>query len=664
MCGAYIEVEARHFPIDSTLQAPVENTRMIEKSVENPLDSASSIYVWRVNPITEDRVFTHRDTIRYNFQQTSLQDGRLPAVGHLGNVGAPSYSKLYFENASDGIRFYPLATIYPYLQTAETNLFYNTKMPYSNIYYQTGGAKANKEERLKGLITTNLGKTTNLGFNIDYIYSRGYYQYLSNKSLGYNLFASYIKDRYQMHVWAGNTTMTFSENGGLVNDLFVINPDSPDLPSTTYTASDFPVRMSNTWNRVKAKQIFFTNSYDIGYHKETKTDIEQKADSSFREFVPVAKVFFSSNLQKVSRRFSSADSAFVSGSTTRRVLDTLYTDVYYTRPVNDYSALTQWDNTVGISMREGFRPWVKFGLSAYMTNVHQVYTVPDSVAGVFHKENRNTTFIGGVLNKRQGQHLRYDLRGRVAVLGTDIGELKLEGNVTSMFELGKKPLSISAMAYIYNTKPNYSISRVYSKYFRWDENFGDTRKVFLGGRVEIPHTKTVLSVGVENIQNIIYFNEEKKAVQNGGSVQVFSARLDQNFRLGIFNWNNQIVFQTTTDETSIPLPAVSIYSNLFLQTKLAKVLTIQAGIDAHYHTDYKAPGYEPALMTFYNQRSTTVGGFPLSTVYVNAHLKKTRFFVMYYNVFQNAGNNGYFTVPHYPVNPTIFKWGLSWDFNN
>ncbi|WP_430384546.1 putative porin, partial [Bacteroides ovatus] len=49
-------------------------------------------------------------------------------------------------------------------------------------------------------------------------------------------------------------------------------------------------------------------------------------------------------------------------------------------------------------------------------------------------------------------------------------------------------------------------------------------------------------------------------------------------------------------------------------------------------------------------------------VYANLHLKRTRFYVMMYHVNQGMSSPNYFLSPHYPINPRVLKFGLSWNF--
>ncbi len=233
------------------------------------------------------------------------------------------------------------------------------------------------------------------------------------------------------------------------------------------------------------------------------------------------------------------------------------------------------------------------------------------------------------------------------------------------FNISGRQANLSAQAYIKNLKPKFLENQYHSKYFWWNNDFEDTRRVYIGGKLSIPSTKTTLSVGVENIQNLIYFDKTKLPFQEGDNIQIISARLDQNFKAGIFNWNNSVVYQTSSNEDAIPLPTLSAYSNLFLKTKIVDELTLQLGVDAHYHTEYYAPGYEPALLQFYNQREKKVGNYPIMTGYANMHLKQMRFFVMMYNIADMIMEKpNYFSLPNYPVNPTLLKLGVSVNLNN
>lgn len=154
--------------------------------------------------------------------------------------------------------------------------------------------------------------------------------------------------------------------------------------------------------------------------------------------------------------------------------------------------------------------------------------------------------------------------------------------------------------------------------------------------------------------------------QKSGSLQVLSASLNQDFKLGIFHLDNEVTWQKSSDQTVLPLPDLSLYHNFYMQFKLAKkVLSVQLGADLRYFTKYNAPAYMPAIQNFHLQPTddqVEIGGYPIVNVYANLHLKRTRFYVMMYHVNQGMSRPNYFLSPHYPINPRVLKFGLSWNF--
>jgi hypothetical protein len=199
----------------------------------------------------------------------------------------------------------------------------------------------------------------------------------------------------------------------------------------------------------------------------------------------------------------------------------------------------------------------------------------------------------------------------------------------------------------------------------WQNDFGKERRFRVGGSIDIPHTGTNLYAGMENVQNLVYFDSNALPVQNGGSVQIVTARLQQNLSFGAFNWNNSLTYQTSTNESVLSLPKFAVYSNMFVLFRIAKVLQVQLGVDCNYYTKYYAPAYQPATMAFYNQRELKLGNYPFMNAYVNMKLYKTRFYVMYSHANQGLfGGSSYFGALHYPMNPSRLQFGISVDFAN
>jgi hypothetical protein len=156
------------------------------------------------------------------------------------------------------------------------------------------------------------------------------------------------------------------------------------------------------------------------------------------------------------------------------------------------------------------------------------------------------------------------------------------------------------------------------------------------------------------------------AAQHNGSIQILSATLQQNFKLGPLHWDNHITYQLSGDKKIIPLPDLNIFSDLYFKFVYYKRLHMEVGANALYFTRYAAPGYCPAVGSFHLQNDACVqqvGGYPLLSGYVNCMLRGVRFYVMYYHF--NDGlisNRDSFIVPGYPANPGMVNFGLSWTF--
>lgn len=96
------------------------------------------------------------------------------------------------------------------------------------------------------------------------------------------------------------------------------------------------------------------------------------------------------------------------------------------------------------------------------------------------------------------------------------------------------------------------------------------------------------------------------------------------------------------------------------------MLNLEIGGDVRYFTKYNAPDYSPAVGQFVNQDKDhyiAIGNYPIVNVYANLLLKHFRFYVTGSHV--NAAMNGNaFWAPHYPINPMVIRFGLSWNFYN
>ncbi|MBO5314441.1 MAG: putative porin [Prevotella sp.] len=406
-------------------------------------------------------------------------------------------------------------------------------------------------------------------------------------------------------------------------------------------------------------------------------DTAQETDTAWmkREYVPVTSFIHTLKFDNYKRIYQSyytpAD---------------YYTNKYYDDgrlggdSIYDRTKFYSIKNTLAIALLEGFNKWAKAGLKAFVTSDLRSITLPDSIRNGVCKYNEHNLSIGAQLSKTSGNTLHYNITAETWLTGEDAGQMKIDGRGDINLRLFKDTVTLNVNAFLHRINPSFYYRHYHSKHFWWD-NDGLSKEIrsHIGADLYIRKTGTMLRAAMDNIKNHTYFaqqytvTEDKARINNNvmvrqcdENINILTLQLNQNFRFGILNWENQLTYQKSSKEEVIGVPTFNIYSNLYLRFKIAKVLKVDFGADIRYFTKYYAPDYSPALGQYTTQdngaNNIEIGNYPIINVYANMHLKQTRFFVMMSHVNYSDGNA--FMVPHYPTNQSIIRFGLSWNFFN
>ena len=649
----------------------------------NPIDTTAVIdantipiglHAWKIEERFGERIAVPVDTLQHGFQNSNDTGGPTGHYSFLGNLGAPRISHVFFER-KDPTQFF-FTDPYDFTVRKPGDIIYtNTKSPFTNLTYYKQGDGRYGEERFKAYFAVNVNKRMGFGFDIDYTYGRGKYQSQSTALFNGNLFAYYHGDKYDMHFSFINENLKVAENGGITDDRYVTDPLEMAEGERTYETYNIPTNLMDIWNNNTGYHAFLTHRYNLGFYR----DVTEENDTVSKQlFVPVTSFIHSVKVDIDRRKYVSYDVDQNNEYFEHNYLGTDSLDI-----TRHFSV----KNTVGISLREGFNKWAKAGLTAFMSFEHRNLTMTDTVTGIpgqrvatSHKEN--VLSIGGQLSKQQGKTLHYNVIGEIAMLGEDAGQFTVEGNGDLNFRLFNDTVRLEANAYIKNLNPTFYFRHFHSKHYWWDNDLSKIMRTRIEGKLSIDRWRTQLKAGVENITNYTYldnasvqytdrqgntaYKNDMAVRQHSGSIQVFSATLKQDFKLGILHLDNEVTYQKTSNSDVLPLPELVLYHNLYLKFALAKkVLKIEMGADMRYFTQYYAPDYAPAIGQFYLQNRETrykLGAYPMLNGYINLHLKRTRIFVQMYNLLQRGGDKSYFYIPHYPLNPRILKIGLSWNF--
>ena len=672
------------------------------------------LYMWQLSETLGNRTIVPADTLALNFQNTNLVGGMTGEYNFLGNLGSPRLSRIFFNRQDDEPTLF-MAPYSSFFVRPDQVFFTNSNVPYTNLTYYKAGNKINGEERFKSYFSVNVNKRLAFGFNFDYLYGRGYYANQSTSHFNAGLFGSYIGERYQIQAVYNNFFMKMNENGGIANDGYITRPDTMAEGKKEYSSTTIPVKMEQTSNRNKDFYVYLTQRYRLGFKRRVlkeeaqNNSVQQRfspaapttsiassiapadslaTDSLATDSLPANNLAMGDNLSLDSLNSNHAlpeDTNFVEEfvpvtsfihtfkiERARHKYQSVSTpdeNAYYNKQGVSRDSTTAFSvkNVFGIALLEGFNRYAKAGLTGYISHKFSRYDLMNADSMTVDRFTEQEIYVGGELAKRQGKTLHYSIDGEVGIMDKAMGQFRVNGNMDLNFRLWKDTVNLIIRGFVKNTLPSFYMRHYHSNLHVWDnDNMEKEFRTRVEGELNIDRWGTNLRAGVENVKNYTYLNQKAVPEQNSGNIQILSATLKQNFRAGIFHLDNEVTWQKSSNETVLPLPQISVYSNLYLLTKLAKkVLTVQLGADVRYFTKYNAPAYTPSIQQFHLQPENDqveLGGYPIVNVYANLHLKRTRLFAMYSHVNQGMGTRNSFLVPHYPINPNLLRIGVSWNF--
>lgn len=335
-------------------------------------------------------------------------------------------------------------------------------------------------------------------------------------------------------------------------------------------------------------------------------------------------------------------------------------------------------NTVGIAMLEGFNKWAKAGLKIFATSELRYFALP-ALNGGTTSYNEHNMSIGAQISKTEGRTLHYSALTESWVTGEDAGQIKLDLNADLNFKLFGDTVQLAANAYFYRLNPTFFYRHYHSQHLWWDNGLSKEIRSRIEGIFRLNKTRTALRISFDNMKNYTYFAQKYTVTesygradntvsvrQNTGGISLLTMQLNQDLSLGPINWENSVTYQKSSNDDILAVPALNVYTNLYVKFKIAKVLSVDLGADVRYFTKYKGQDYSPALGQYTIQdngeANVKIGNYPIVNIYANMKLKHARFFLMMSHV--NAGNGEYFLSPHYPINSRVLRFGVSWNFFN
>ena len=645
---------------------PDKDSTVVERTV------SKDYYQFTINTRTGLPDIIEPDTLHHSFHNIHLTEGMFGTYSHLGNMGSPRLSRLYFE------RERPEDFVFdaPYdfwIKNPDQFRFTDTKSPHISIDYYKGGNRRTGEEHIKGYFVANFNKKTGLGFNLDYQLGRGRYSSQSTSMFDARLYTYYRGDIYHLYVTVNKDNIKVTENGGIQDQRYIKNPEAMAEGRKQYSPEDIPFRMYYNWNNIKRAQGLLNQELTIRTIRH-RTDSIGDTVYTFSREIEFGKMAHTLEIGKLQRRYIYY-----------QIPNGFYTHTFLKNDSIDEMRNFYVTNTLSMSLLEGATKWSFAGLSAFARYEYKNYSMPDksSDGDEFMRRYSEGNFsVGAQIEKAQGDNLTFNAEIENVLIGDNLGDFRLAGDMRLKYPIQGKEASIGAHAEMSAKEAPFFYAKQHSTFAWWDEEFKKEFRTRFGGYIDIDKTGTRFQLDVENVANYVYLKNDAgaytnadgvkqpsysiSAAQHDGSIQILSATLQQNFQLGPLHWDNHVTYQLSGNKRIIPLPDLNIFSDLYFKFVYYKRLSMEIGANAFFFTRYEAPGYCPAVGAYHLQNNDfiqEVGGYPLLTGYVNCLLRGVRFYIMYYHA--NDGlmsNRDSFIVPGYPANPGMVKLGLSWTF--
>ena len=183
--------------------------------------------------------------------------------------------------------------------------FYNTRIPMTLLSFNSSGGRETAQERLQTTFSGNINAKAQVGAMLDYLYSKGSYNYQAVKDLAWGASGSYMGDRYEFQGFFNHYNMVNKENGGITDMLYITDPAELQGGVTSIDAKSIPTNLKDAHTRQSGDELYLNNRYKVGYwHEETVDDT-----TTVRTYIPVSSFIYT-------LKYNSAKHLFIDTSPT------------------------------------------------------------------------------------------------------------------------------------------------------------------------------------------------------------------------------------------------------------------------------------------------------------------------------------------------------------
>ncbi len=647
-----------------------QDTTKKKKRIRKPLESyffsdsvrALNNFKWHIDPDYNRVEIGPLDTtlmdfrIDYPFYREGVGD---MAQGALGQTSMP----LDYFRRPQFFDFSFASPYYAYIYDMRSVPFYNTKRPLIRMGYIESGQKRYREENFNIMLAQNVSPST--GFNVDYKArgTRGLYAWSRTKNHNLSVAFSHTGKRYSVHAAYYNNHIEQQENGGVVGIWAIAD-------TTFQHPSGVPMKLADAEARniYRNNAFFLTQSYGIPLQRMTESDFSMAGLSAVYighsfQYSSWSKVYTDRRADYVNDRdHRDEEGNFVSATGS-------YYDDWFINPAQSRDSL--YERVISNRVFVQAQPWDRNGVVGTIDagvgldlHAYSQFAMDDYLTGKYRRVKKTSYFAYGSVGGKIKKYVDWDANLRFYPSGYRGGDLEIGAHLALTGFIRRHPLILEGRFSMNRRTPSYWQENLFSNHYRWSAPLDKENETRFEVRFAVPDFafEAGLQQGVVGSKGS--YGADSRIAQHDGTVSLTSVYARKDFRFGGFHLDNRVLLQWSTNQEVVPVPLLGAYLSYYYEFWVVRdVLRLQIGLDGRYHTRYRAPSYNPALSAFYNQREVEVGNYPYVDAFAMAKWKRMRIFLKYQHVNRGLfGNGEYFSVANYPLNPGMFKIGISWGF--
>ena len=603
---------------------------------------------------------------------------------NLGNTGTAAYPVLFTPILKAGwdAGFHSF-DIYKF--SINNTRFFKTTRPFTQLTYLLG---TGKEQMIGVEHTQNIKPNWNAGIEYRLISSPGYFQNQNSNHNSYRFFSNYQgrKKRYAAYLVLLANKLSVSENGGIVNDSFLLDPRRKNrftipvnLGGNVTGANNVFSAKVNTGNKYANFTAFFRQSYDIG-----KKDSLIINDST-TEYLFYPKLRFQHTIEYNSYSFRFSDTAFNTFDSPDNIQrDSAIFSQWYDLDLNYYHgfkffvqdewkfvsndfSLKQFPQTKNTTqfLEAGLRLENFTGTFTHSSRQQNLLIINDPPA---EKEKFfNIVLHGEYRNKTRNRKWDALLKGEFYTAGHNAGDYSAYASLNRFLNAKFGNLEVGFQNV--NRTPSFLFEG--NSAFNLDSAFERKKENITVISAQANNRRFQLYARNISIANYAYFKNYLQGDQFSGLINLTQIQAStKNKIVGHLNLYSDFIVQQTTGNTPVRVPLFFTRQRLAFEGVFFKNLNLSTGVDVRYYSPYKANNYSPVPAQFFPQDSVTITNLPQIGAYFNFRIKSFTGLIQVQNLNTVSFENGFaflnnnFNAPNYPSPGYVFRFGIQWRFVN